>query len=141
MALYSANVQSEVVRFSINDQEPAQDDQAKWTNYFKAMLVFLRQAGYQIDHGFELYISGNLPYGAGLSSSASIEMLMGEILRTEFQLDVSDLELAKLGQRTENEFLGLNSGIMDQFAVRMGKANQAILPAWLKDELAEVKKY
>ena len=91
------------------------------------MLTYLRQSGYEINNGFSLYVYGNLPYGAGLSSSASIEMLMGEILKDEYNIPVSNIQLARLGQRTENEFLGLKSGIMDQFAVRMGKKNNAVL--------------
>lgn len=90
------------------------------------MLVYLKQAGYQIDHGFNLLVHGNLPYGAGLSSSASIELLMGNLLKDEFNLDIDEISLVKLGQKTENDFVGLNSGIMDQFAVGMGKKDNAI---------------
>ncbi|MCG4788699.1 galactokinase, partial [Roseburia faecis] len=71
-----------------------------------------KQAGYQIDHGFNLLVHGNLPYGAGLSSSASIELLMGNLLKDEFNLDIDEISLVKLGQKTENDFVGLNSGIM-----------------------------
>ncbi|MCT3441547.1 galactokinase, partial [Limosilactobacillus fermentum] len=85
-----------------------------------------RQKGFKIDHGFNLYVYGNLPYGAGLSSSASIEMLMGQVLKDEFNLDIDQIDLVKLGQKTENDFVGLNSGIMDQFAVGMGKKDNAI---------------
>lgn len=125
--LYSANMEgSTVVEFSINDEKPETDADKTWTNYFKGMLVYLKQAGYQIDHGFNLLVHGNLPYGAGLSSSASIELLMGNLLKDEFNLDIDEISLVKLGQKTENDFVGLNSGIMDQFAVGMGKKDNAI---------------
>ena len=126
--LYSANMEgSTVVEFSINDEKPETDADKTWTNYFKGMLVYLKQAGYQIDHGFNLLVHGNLPYGAGLSSSASIELLMGNLLKDEFNLDIDEISLVKLGQKTENDFVGLNSGIMDQFAVGMGKKDNAII--------------
>lgn len=125
--LYSANIKGKIVSFPVTDEAPITEQEEQWANYFKGMLVYLRQSGYKIDKGFRLYIDGNLPYGAGLSSSASIEMLIGEVLKDEYNLTVSNLALARMGQRTENEFLGLKSGIMDQFAVRMGKKNNAVL--------------
>lgn len=125
--LYSANMNGSVVSFSVNDQMPETANDKVWANYLKGMLVYLRQKGYQIDHGFNLYINGELPYGAGLSSSASIEMLMGIVLKTEFNLEIAPIDLVKLGQKTENDFVGLNSGIMDQFAVGMSKKDNAIL--------------
>lgn len=124
--LYSGNMDTGIVSFPVSDRFPVVKDEDQWANYPKGMLAYLRHEGYVIDHGFSLYIKGNLPYGSGLSSSASIEMLMGEVLKKEFDLTVSNIDLAKIGQRTENEFLGLKSGIMDQFAVRMGKKNNAI---------------
>ena len=90
------------------------------------MITYLREKYDNINHGFNLYIKANLPSGSGLSSSAAIEMLMGIILKDEFNLDVDRIVLAKMGQRTENEFVGLNSGIMDQFACIMGKKDSAI---------------
>lgn len=124
--LASLNMDGKIVSFSINDDQPETDDDKTWANYFKGMLVYLKQKGYTIDHGFNLLIHGNLPYGAGLSSSASIEMLMGEVLKDEFNLTIDQIDLVKLGQKTENDFVGLNSGIMDQFAVGMGKKDNAI---------------
>lgn len=86
--LYSANMHGSVVTFNINDHQPETAYDKVWANYLKGMIVYLRSKGYQINHGFNLYINGELPYGAGLSSSASIEMLMGIVLKTEFHLDV-----------------------------------------------------
>lgn len=125
--LYSQNIKGNIVSFPVTDETPIARPEEQWANYFKGMLTYLRQSGYEINNGFSLYVYGNLPYGAGLSSSASIEMLMGEILKDEYNIPVSNIQLARLGQRTENKFLGLKSGIMDQFAVRMGKKNNAVL--------------
>ena len=86
----------------------------------------LKASGTPIDHGFNLLGTRESAYGAGLSSSASIEMLMGEVLKEEFNLTIDQVDLVKLGQKTENDFVGLNSGIMDQFAVGMGKKDNAI---------------
>lgn len=123
--LFSGNVDGDIVEFNIDDTTVEKDDRF-WTNYFKGMIAYLREKYDNIDHGFNLYIKANLPSGSGLSSSAAIEMLMGIILKDEFDLDVDCIALAKMGQRTENEFVGLNSGIMDQFACIMGKKDSAI---------------
>ncbi|GAA3634919.1 galactokinase [Lactobacillus hamsteri] len=125
--LYSGNVDGDIVEFDLDDSSVEKDDRF-WTNYFKGMLTYLKQRedGNKINHGFNLYIKATLPSGSGLSSSAAIEMLMGIILKDEFDLDVDRPTLARLGQRTENEFVGLNSGIMDQFACIMGKKDSAI---------------
>ena len=125
--LYSGNVDGKIVEFDLNDDTVEKDDRF-WANYFKGMITYLRQRedGNKINHGFNLYIKADLPSGSGLSSSAAIEMLMGMILKDEFDLDIDRLDLARLGQKTENEFVGLNSGIMDQFACIMGKNDSAI---------------
>lgn len=123
--LYSGNVDGGIIEFDIDDTTVEKDDRF-WANYFKGMITYLREKYDNINHGFNLYIKANLPSGSGLSSSAAIEMLMGIILKDEFNLDVDRIALAKMGQRTENEFVGLNSGIMDQFACIMGKKDSAI---------------
>lgn len=125
VCLFSGNVDGDIVEFDIDDTTVEKDDRF-WANYFKGMITYLREKYDNIDHGFNLYIKANLPSGSGLSSSAAIEMLMGIILKDEFNLDVDRIALAKMGQRTENEFVGLNSGIMDQFACIMGKKDSAI---------------
>lgn len=125
VCLFSGNVDGNIVEFDIDDTTVEKDDRF-WANYFKGMITYLREKYDNIDHGFNLYIKANLPSGSGLSSSAAIEMLMGIILKDEFNLDVDRIALAKMGQRTENEFVGLNSGIMDQFACIMGKKDSAI---------------
>ena len=124
--MYSANIpDSGVVTFDVNNLE--YDKAAGWTNYPKGMMNELVKTGAKFDHGFDLYVHGNMPDGAGLSSSASIELLTGAILNTAFNLGVSQLDLVKIGQKCENNYVGVNSGIMDQFAVGMGKQEQAIL--------------
>ncbi|QNQ82708.1 galactokinase [Lactobacillus sp. PV037] len=124
--LYSGNIEGEVVAFDLEDSSVEQKDRF-WTNYLKGMLTYLRELfPTQIKQGFNLYLEADLPSGSGLSSSAAIEMLMGIILKEEFGLDISREKLARLGQKTENEFVGLNSGIMDQFACIMGKKDSAI---------------
>lgn len=125
VCLFSGNVDGDIVEFDIDDTTVEKDDRFR-ANYFKGMITYLREKYDNIDHGFNLYIKANLPSGSGLSSSAAIEMLMGIILKDEFNLDVDRIALAKMGQRTENEFVGLNSGIMDQFACIMGKKDSAI---------------
>lgn len=125
VCLFSGNVDGDIVEFDIDDTTVEKDDRF-WANYFKGMITYLREKYDNIDHGFNLYIKANLPSGSGLSSSAAIEMLMGIILKDEFNLDVDRIALAKMGQRTENEFVGLNSRIMDQFACIMGKKDSAI---------------
>ena len=97
-----------------------------WTNYPKGVLHFLQEAGHTIDRGMDLYVYGNIPNGAGLSSSASLELLTGIIAEKLFDLQLERLDLVKIGKLTENEFIGVNSGIMDQFAIGMGADQRAI---------------
>lgn len=99
----------------------------EWINYPKGMILELLDAGYEINSGADLYFDGDLPNGAGLSSSASIELLTGAMINALFGLNIEMLDLVKFGQKTENNYVGVDSGIMDQFAVGMGRDNQAIL--------------
>jgi galactokinase len=122
--MYSGNLpDTGVIEFDVNDLEFNAD--YKWSNYLRGMMLEMRELSQDFDHGFELYLEGDLPDGAGLSSSASIEMLMGTILSEEFNIDVEPVAMALAGQRVENNYIKLNSGIMDQFAVKMGKRNEA----------------
>lgn len=98
----------------------------QWTNYVLGMLFALRERGIELSSGFELLVCGNIPNGSGLSSSASLEVVAGAAMRACYDLDVTDVELALLGQRTENGFIGLNSGIMDQFSIALGKEDAAV---------------
>lgn len=124
--LYSKNFpKTGIVEFSLNNLDYRQED--TWANYPKGMLRFLKEAGYKIDSGLEIAFYGNIPNGAGLSSSASIELLTGVILQDLFSLNMDRLELVKVGRKVENDFIGVNSGIMDQFAIGMGQKDHALL--------------
>ncbi len=98
----------------------------QWTNYVLGLLFALGERGIALSSGFEMLIYGNIPNGSGLSSSASLEMVAGAAFRACYDFDVTNVELALLGQRTENGFIGLNSGIMDQFSIALGKEDAAV---------------
>lgn len=97
-----------------------------WTNYPKGMIWTLRKNGYSIESGMDILYYGNIPNASGLSSSASLEVLTGFLLKDLFLLELDMTKLAILGQYSENNYNGVNCGIMDQFAVAMGKQNHAI---------------
>ena len=97
-----------------------------WCNYPKGVVWAFEEAGYTLPQGLDILYHGNLPNSAGLSSSACIEVLTGKILLDQFGWEMDGVTLAKLTQRAENEFNGVNCGIMDQFAIAMGKKDHAI---------------
>lgn len=97
----------------------------EWVNYPLGVINQFIKRGFSIP-GFDLLYEGDIPNGAGLSSSASIELVTAVALNELLDLGLERLELVKMGQSAENEFVGMNCGIMDQFAVGMGKANSAI---------------
>jgi galactokinase len=103
------------------------DKSRDWANYPIGIVKTLRDTGYGINTGFDIMFYGNIPNGAGLSSSASIELVTCVALKTIFQLDIDMIEMVKLSQKSENEFNGVNCGIMDQFASGMCKKDHAIL--------------
>ncbi len=103
------------------------DESLGWANYIAGVVKVFEDAGMKATCGFDIALYGNLPSGAGLSSSASLEVLMGVILREFCGFDIEMVEIVKLGQKAENQFVGVNCGIMDQFAVGMGKKDCAIL--------------
>jgi galactokinase len=113
-----------VVESSLDDLKPS--EKAGWTNYPKGVVWAFEKRGMKLDTGFDMVIYGNIPNGSGLSSSASLEVLTGFILRDLYGFDVSNQDLALIGQYSENNFNGCNCGIMDQFAVAMGKDDNAI---------------
>lgn len=124
--LYSKNFEnSGIIEFNIDDlkNEKVHD----WANYSKGVIWALKENGYTINNGFEGYVYGNIPNGAGLSSSASLELVTGVTLKDLFNLDVDMIDLVKFSQLAENKFIGVNCGIMDQFAIGMGKENCATL--------------
>ena len=102
-------------------------DSAGWTNYPKGIVWTFEEKGYPVEKGFDMLMYGNIPNGSGLSSSASVELLMGIILKDLFGYeDLTMINLALIGQYGENNFNGMNCGIMDQFAIAMGKKDHAI---------------
>lgn len=126
LRFYSTNFEDlGIIETSLDDLK--YDKKDNWVNYAKGMIYFLKETGHDVDKGMDIFIEGNIPNGSGLSSSASLEMLIGVIAQELFNLDIDRVDLVKLGMETENKFIGVNSGIMDQFAVGMGKQNQAIL--------------
>lgn len=126
LRFYSANFSDEGI-ISVNLDDIHYDKQDKWTNFPKGVIHFLKEAGYDINAGMDVYVEGNIPNGAGLSSSASLELLIGVLCQDLFDLSIARIELVKIGVKTENDFIGLNSGIMDQFAVGMGERDHAIM--------------
>lgn len=122
---YSLNFPQEgMVTVSLEQLVP--DEADGWTNYPKGVIWALGKKGYKIESGADILIYGDIPPGSGLSSSASLEVLTGLMLRDTFGLDISMTELALIGQYAENQFNGMNCGIMDQFASAMGKKDCAI---------------
>lgn len=101
-------------------------EERNWANYPTGMLAAFIDMGLKIDKGLNILIYGTLPNGAGLSSSASLEVLMGTILKEEYQFDISILDIVKVAQSVENNYVGVNCGIMDQFAVGMSHKDKAI---------------
>ncbi len=125
LRFYSMNFeQLGVFEVSLEQLEYKQEDQ--WTNYPKGVLWTMKKKGFSIEYGLDLLYYGNIPNGSGLSSSASLEVLTGFVLRDLFDLKLTNTELALIGQYSENNYNGVNCGIMDQFAVAMGKKNHAI---------------
>ena len=123
---YSMNLDTfGVVEVSLDDL--SYEKAYNWANYPLGVVWAFAKKGHAIDTGFDMIIWGNIPNGSGLSSSASLEVLTGVILTDLFGIDsLSMTDLALIGQYSENNFNGCNCGIMDQFAVAMGKKDNAI---------------
>lgn len=113
-----------VIESGIEGLKP--EKEADWTNYPKGVMWAFEKRGMKMDCGLDIVLNGNIPNGSGLSSSASLEVVTGFMLRDLFGFDVTNVELARIGQYSENNFNGMNCGIMDQFASAMGKKDNAI---------------
>jgi galactokinase len=138
--MYSLNFEDKgVIEFHLDHLE--YDPVHNWANYPKGMIRYIQEKEGLLPYGMDVLIYGNIPNGAGLSSSASLEVLTGVMVNELLDLRMARLDLVKLGKKVENEFIGVNSGIMDQFAVGMGKENCGILPDCntLKYEYAPLK--
>ena len=124
--VYSMNFADKgIIEFEMNELKYSAS--YNWANYVAGVVAILEQKGHISSHGFDIVVYGTLPAGAGLSSSASLEVLMAVILNENFNFGLDMVELVKISQKAENEFVGMNCGIMDQFAVGMGKKDCAIL--------------
>lgn len=125
LRFYSLNFENlGIIESTVENLKP--EKEADWTNYPKGVMWAFGEKGMKVEQGMDLVLFGNIPNGSGLSSSASVEVLTGFILRDMFDFEVSNQELALIGQYSENRFNGVNCGIMDQFAIAMGKAEHAI---------------
>ncbi|MCM1145755.1 MAG: galactokinase [Blautia sp.] len=125
LRFYSMNFEKlGVVESSIVGLKP--EKEADWTNYPKGVMWAFEKKGFKMPCGLDIVLYGNIPNGSGLSSSASLEVLTGYLLRDLFEFDVTNVDLALIGQYSENQFNGMNCGIMDQFASAMGKKDHAI---------------
>lgn len=125
LRFYSMNFeQLGVIESSLDDLVPSKE--ADWTNYPKGVMWAFGEKGMRVPCGMDLLLNGNIPNGSGLSSSASVEVLTGFILKDMFGFEVTNQDLALIGQYSENQFNKVNCGIMDQFAIAMGKKDNAI---------------
>jgi len=126
VCFFSANIEEAgVIETDLNNM--VYDKAHGWCNYLKGMFFELSKEGFTYPHGLNICINGNLPNGAGLSSSACIEVLMGKIILEEYKYDLCNLSLVKHAVACENNFVGVNCGMMDQFAVCMGIKDKAIV--------------
>ena len=122
---YSMNFEDlGIIECSLDNMTPKEDGEC--TNYPMGVMWAFDGRGMKMDCGLDLALFGNIPNGSGLSSSASLEVVTGYMLKDMYGFDVTNVDLAKIGQYSENNFNGCNCGIMDQFASAMGKANNAI---------------
>lgn len=128
-----------VLESTIDDLEFKEDD--AWIIYPKGVIWEMKEEGYNINTGFDIVYFGTIPNGSGLSSSASIEVLTGVVLKDLFNLDIDMVKLALIGQKAENEYVGVNCGIMDQFIIANGKKDNAVFlnTASLKYEYAPLE--
>lgn len=116
--------QNQESRFPLDDIQP--DSEQSWSNYVRGVLLVLQQE-YKLPGGINLLVTGNVPQGAGLSSSASFEVAVLKAVSDLYALDIDGVKAALLGQKAENDFVGCSCGIMDQLISAMGKKDHAML--------------
>jgi galactokinase len=115
---------SEKVEFDLDDPGPRA--RGHWSDYVRGVAVTLERAGYRLS-GADLAIRSDVPIGAGLSSSAALEVATGYAMLETAGIEIDRVELAKLCQQAENEFVGMRCGIMDQFTSCCGQAGTALM--------------
>ncbi|MEG1310587.1 MAG: galactokinase [Romboutsia sp.] len=124
--MYSLNFEEiGIIEFDI--ENIIYDKKDDWVNYPKGVVKILQDHKYNINCGIDILVYGNIPNGAGLSSSASIEVLMGTICNYYNNLNIDMIDIVKMSQEAENKFIGVSCGIMDQFSIGMGKKDCAVL--------------
>lgn len=124
--MYSENFEDKgIISFEIDNLK--NEEEHDWANYPKGVIDVLRKHGYDVNQGFDMVVYGNIPNGAGLSSSASLELLMAVMMNDIHKFNIDRVELVKYCQEAENNFIGVNCGIMDQFSIGMGQDSSAIL--------------
>lgn len=123
--IVSVDYGNEVDEFNISHEITFQPDKM-WANYVRGVVKCLYARGYALT-GADISVSGNVPQGAGLSSSAALEVAIGQTFKVLFNLEISQAEIALIGQQAENEFVGCNCGIMDQMISAEGRENHAML--------------
>ncbi len=126
LCFYSHNFKDQGV-YEIELNQLDFDSQHDWANYPKGILKALEREGTLFHKGLNLYFYGNIPNGAGLSSSASIEMAMAVLANEIYQLGKSQIDLVKLSKKVENDYIGVNCGIMDQFIIGLAKNNHCMI--------------
>lgn len=122
----SLNFEEEGLRSFKLDEELAYTKEDSWLNYLKGVIKYIKELTSAPIKGFDILIFGDIPNGAGLSSSSSLELLIGVMVNQLNGLNLPRLDLIKIGQKVENQFLGLQTGIMDQFVIGMGKKDHAV---------------
>lgn len=123
--LFSGNYPDNKIE-KIDEYKLTNFNKPSWTNYVKGVICAFRERGFNTNQGMDIYIYGTLPAGSGLSSSASLEVLIGTILKYEFGFDVTMQDIALMAQIAENKYNGCNCGIMDQFVSALGEKNAAL---------------
>ena len=106
---------------------PIASSEKQWANYIRGVIWALAERGFRLPEGVDIAVSGNVPQGAGLSSSAALEVAIGKAVQHIFRLPLSETEIAQIGQYAENRFVGCNCGIMDQLTSARGQVGHAVL--------------
>ena len=122
---YSLNFEDlGVISLSLDDISYKKEH--NWVNYPMGIVSTLKEDGMEINQGFDIVYYGTIPNSSGLSSSASIEVLTCYVIKSLYGFEIDNINNALIGQRAENNYIGVNCGIMDQFAIAMGKKDHAI---------------
>lgn len=123
--LYSTGYSDYPITINLGDL--SKDSFTGWANYVRGVFSVLRDEGYKIPHGLNLYLESDMPTSGGLSSSSSLELLIIKMLNDIFDFKIDRTKMALLGKKVENEYIGVLTGIMDQFVIANGKKNHALL--------------